>query len=150
MRVEIMKFGTVGAITFCLDSAILYVVDVTFHEPIIAKIIAAVIAATAAFLGNRYWTWRHRPHTSLAREYGRYAVANGAGLGIQLACLGIAHYGLGAIWPEVFQTVLAHMISANVVGMAIATTFRFWTYRTFVFKAAAPQPVAMASQPGRD
>ena len=28
---------------------------------------------------------------------------------------------------------LADNVSANVVGMAIATAFRFWTFRTYVF-----------------
>jgi putative flippase GtrA len=138
MRDEIAKFGVVGATTFCLDSAIYFVFRITLHEPLTAKTIAAVIAATVAFLGNRFWTWRDRPRSGLGREYALYAVANGIGLVVQLACVGISHYGLGSLWPETFRSVLADMVSGNVVGMAIATTFRFWSYRTFVFRPQGP------------
>ncbi len=32
------------------------------------------------------------------------------------------------------RSQLADIISANVVGMALGTMFRFWSYRRFVFR----------------
>lgn len=134
---EFAKFGVVGAVTYCLDTALLSLLLFTLGEPIASKIIAALVAGTAAFIGNRYWTWRHRSRSGLGREYALYAVANIVGIGLQVACLGLSHYGLGAAWPEVFQSKLADVISANIVGMVFGTLFRFWAYRTYVFREVA-------------
>ena len=81
---------------------------------LLAKTMSTVIAATVAFLGNRFWTWRHRERSGLRREYLLYFFFNAVGLGIGLACLAISHYGLGSIWPDVFQTQLADNISGTV------------------------------------
>lgn len=134
LKREFAKFGVVGAVTYCLDTALLSLLLFSIGEPITSKIIAALVAGTAAFLGNRYWTWRDRSRSGLGREYLLYAVANIAGIGLQVACLGVSHYGLGAVWPEVFQAKLADVVSANVIGMVFGTLFRFWAYRTYVFR----------------
>ena len=57
------------------------------------------------------------------------------GLGIGLGCLGISHYWLGSIWPAL-QSRLADNISAQIVGTAAGTLFRFWSYRRFVSATA--------------
>ena len=106
-----------------------------------------MIAATIAFIGNRFWTWRHRERSGLRREYLLYFFFNAVGLGIGLACLGISHYGLGSIWPDVFQTQLADNIAAQIVGTAFGTLFRFWSYRRFVFIAPAIPPATLPAAP---
>jgi putative flippase GtrA len=130
---ELGKFGTVGAVTYVLDTTILNLALSAGVNPLLAKTLSTAVAATAAFLGNRYWTWRDRARSGLHREYTLYFVFNVVGLGIGLACLGISHYVLGRVWP-VFTTQLADVISANVVGMVGGTLFRFWSYRRFVFR----------------
>jgi putative flippase GtrA len=102
-------------------------------ESLVAKTISTVVAATIAFLGNRFWTWRHSERSNPARQYAMFFVLNGVGLGIALGCLGVSRYGLGAIWPGVFHTALADNIASFVVGMGLGTLFRFWSYRRFVF-----------------
>lgn len=137
---ELGKFGTVGGIAFVIDIVLFNVlIEALDMERLTAKTISTTIAATFAFLGNRFWTWRHRERSGLAREYLLYFFFNVVGLGIGLACLAISHYGLGAIWPAVFKTLLADNISANLVGTAMGTTFRFWSYRRFVFVGPAAQ-----------
>jgi putative flippase GtrA len=129
---ELSKFGTVGGIAFAIDLAIFNVLLQAGFESLLAKTISTVLATTVAFTGNRFWTWRHREHTNMARQYTMFFLLNGVGLGIGLSCLAISHYGLGAIWPE-FQTPLADNISGQLVGTAVGTLFRFWSYRRFVF-----------------
>lgn len=137
---ELGKFGTVGAVAFVVDIVLFNVaVGALDMERLTAKTLATVVAATVAFLGNRFWTWRHRERSGLAREYGLYFFFNIVGLGIGLACLAISHYGLGSIWPGVFKSLLADNISANLVGAALGTMFRFWSYRRFVFVGPAAQ-----------
>lgn len=132
---ELGKFGVVGGTAFIIDTVTYGVLLNAGMETTVAKIIATVISATAAFAGNRFWTWRHRARSTLHREYVLYFTFNLVGLGITLAVLGFSHYVLGGIWP-VFTTPGADLIAAQLVGNAIATVFRFWSYRRFVFLAA--------------
>ncbi|MEV4617990.1 GtrA family protein [Asanoa sp. NPDC049573] len=138
---EFGKFGIVGGVAFLVDLVLFNLLISNAGEPpLLAKTISTVLAATLAFVGNRFWTWRHRERSGLRREYLLYFFFNAVGLGIGLACLGISHYVLGSFWPGVFQTTLADNLSAQIVGTAFGTLFRFWSYRRFVFiDAAAPQ-----------
>jgi putative flippase GtrA len=139
---EVGKFGIVGGVAYVVDTA-LFVMLVLVMESLTAKTLATAVAATIAFVGNRFWTWRHRARSGLAREYALYFTFNGIGLAIALAFLGVSHYGLGEIWPA-FQTPLADVISANVIGLAAGTSFRFWSYRRFVFKLPEPYDASLA------
>ena len=132
---ELSKFGTVGGIAFLIDSAIYNVLLPTGMETLVAKTVSTVIATTFAFFGNRFWTWRHRAHHHMARQYTMFFLLNAVGLSIGLACLAISHYGLGQIWPAL-QSPLADNISGQLVGTALGTLFRFWSYRRFVFPEA--------------
>lgn len=132
---ELSKFGVVGAIAYVVDTVV-FVLLLQVMETLVAGALATAVAATVAFLGNRFWTWRHRARTGLAREYVLYFTFNAIGLLIVLVVLGISHYGLGAIWPA-FQSSLADVVAKNVVGLALATSFRFWSYRRFVFRERA-------------
>ena len=51
---------------------------------------------------------------------------------IAMGCLGFSHYVLG------LTSKLADNISANGVGLVLATLFRFWGYKTLVFVAGKP------------
>jgi putative flippase GtrA len=132
---EVGKFGVVGAFAYLVDFTVFNLVLYATDEPIRAKIISTVVATTTAFIGNRFWTWRHAERKGLTREYSLYFLFNLVGLAIGLACLVISHTWLGAAWPF-FRSALADNLSANVVGVGLATLFRFWAYRRFVFRIA--------------
>ncbi|MCI4064262.1 GtrA family protein [Micromonospora sp. R77] len=145
---EVSKFATVGGLAFLVDFALFnYLASGQHLPPVAAKTISTVVAATLAFLGNRFWTWRHRERSHPAREYALFFFFNGVGLGITVGCLALSHYGLGAIWPAVFQTPLADNVASFLVGTGLGTLFRFWSYRRFVFVEAGT-PVVPA--PGHD
>ena len=145
---EVSKFGTVGGIAFAIDTAIFNVLLQADVETLLAKTISTVIATTVAFFGNRFWTWRHRVHSNMARQYTMFFVLNAVGLGIGLSCLAISHYLLGQIWP-VLQSRVADNISGQLVGTALGTLFRFWSYKRFVFRAApAAEPPTAESHAG--
>ncbi|WP_197087481.1 GtrA family protein [Micromonospora sp. HK10] len=143
---EMSKFATVGGLAFLVDFALFnYLASVRHVPPVAAKTIATVVAATVAFLGNRFWTWRHRQRSHPAREYALFFFFNGVGLGIAVGCLAVSRYGLGALWPGVFQTPLADNIASFVVGTGLGTLFRFWSYRRFVFVEAGTPAVPAPS-----
>ncbi|MBW6433171.1 GtrA family protein [Actinoplanes hulinensis] len=142
---ELGKFGLVGGFAFTVDFVLYNLLLRAGAETLTAKATSTVIATTIAFLGNRFWTWRDGDHTNMARQYTTFFVLNAIGLGIALACLGISHYGLGQIWPAL-RSPFADNISGVMIGTALGTLFRFWSYRRFVFRAAAaPVPAATPS-----
>ncbi|GIH09192.1 hypothetical protein Rhe02_72590 [Rhizocola hellebori] len=140
LKYELGKFGIVGGLAFILDAAINSTLLFNGMNENKAKIIAAVVSASAAFIGNRFWTWRDRERSGLAREYLLYFFFNAAGLGITLIVLNFSHSVLGSVWP-VFTTNMADFLSGQLVGTAFATVFRFWAYRRFVFLAPAAAEV---------
>ncbi|MGY0234571.1 GtrA family protein [Longispora urticae] len=133
---ELGKFGVVGGITFVVDSGIYAAGLALGWNTYAAKTLAVAVAATLAFLGNRFWTWRDRPKSGLHREYLLYFLFNAIGLGIALGCLWLSHSALGSVWPSVFDTEIADFIAANVFGLVLGTMFRFYAYRRWVFAAA--------------
>jgi putative flippase GtrA len=138
---EVSKFGIVGGIAFLIDSVIYNLLLPTGMETLVAKTISTVIATTFAFFGNRFWTWRHREHQHMARQYTMFFLLNAVGLGIALACLAISHHVLGQIWPAL-QSQLADNVSGLLIGTALGTLFRFWSYKRYVFREASLPPTA--------
>jgi putative flippase GtrA len=143
---ELGRFGVVGATAFVVDTLILNSVldpdaEITsLHGPLGAKAFATLFSASVAFAGNRLWTWRHRPRSGLRREYALYFVFNVVGLLIAETCLLLSHYGLGALWPDLFHTRLADNVAAQGFGLVLGTLFRFWSYRQIVFREHPDEP----------
>jgi putative flippase GtrA len=102
-------------------------------------VIATVAAMAVSYAGNRYWTFRYRQRSGVRREGILFFLLNAVGLVIQLACLGFATYLLGLHGKLSYNVAL-------VIGIALATLFRYWSYRTWVWRS---QPVARpaASRP---
>jgi len=140
---ELAKFGTVGALAFVVDTGLFNIIlHVAPHKPLTAKVVSTVVAASMAFVLNRAWSFRHRQRSSLRREYTLFFILNAIGLVIAVGCLGISHYLLG------FHSRLADNLSANGVGVALGTLFRFWSYRRYVWMApAAVEEAAIDGDP---
>jgi putative flippase GtrA len=132
---ELIRFAGVGGTAYIIDIGLFNLIYVGVGWPDwSAKIISTVVAMSAAFIGNRQWTWRERRGSAAAhRQYALYFFFNGIGLLIALACLW-ANTGLAQIWPQYFDTKLAVNIAANVFGVGLASIFRFFAYRTWVFR----------------
>jgi putative flippase GtrA len=125
---ELVKFGAVGGAAAVVDIALSNLLRFGIGlGPLTSKTLSVAAAATIAFLGNRYWTWRHRARSNLAKEYFLYFVLNAVGLLIALLVVGFTFYVLGLHGP------LAYNISANIVGLGLGTLFRFWSYKKWVF-----------------
>lgn len=139
---ELMKFGTVGAFAYVVDIGLYNLLRATVLEDrtITAKVVSVTVATGVAFLGNRHWTFRHRSDPGLARGFGVFALLNGIAMVITVIPLWISHYLLG------MTSLLADNISTNVIGTALATVFRFWSYRKWVF-VAPPEPAVPTEDP---
>ena len=131
---EMAKFGVVGVIAFVVDIGLFNLLrgltgsGPLADKPLTAKVISVVVATTVAYFGNRFWTFRHRARTSMRREYVLFFVLNGVGL-----LISVGPRGSPTTHSEASTSLLADNISANFVGVAIGTMFRFWSYRKWVF-----------------
>lgn len=135
---EIAKFGIIGMISFVIDvglfNLLLFGGGPFIGKPLTAKMVSVAVATTFAYFGNRFWTFRHRGRTNMGREYVLFFLLNGVAMLIAVGCLAFSHYVLG------FTSALADNISANVIGLALGTLFRFWSYRKWVFPAMPDDP----------
>jgi putative flippase GtrA len=122
---EIGKFGIVGIcstiITFAIQNALYGHVG-----PTTAIVTANAIATIFAYVGNRYWAFRHRKTANMGRETVLFIFFNVVGTLIQTAFVDTNHYVLGNHDRISFNI-------ATVVGIIFATLFRLICYRKFVF-----------------
>lgn len=156
---ELVTFGTVGVLNAIADFAVFNLLLPI--GPLKANLVSTFAATTLSYLLNRQWTYRHRARTTMHREYVLFFAFNLVGFLIQSAVLGLAKYGLG--FTEHNDRMAFNI--AKAAGVGVAMVFRFWSYRTFVFKkhptvatvdiapdpepapepAATPEPVAPAA-----
>ncbi|MBO2452025.1 GtrA family protein [Actinomadura barringtoniae] len=131
---ELAKFGSVGAIAFVITFGLGNGLHTGLGMgPLSSNGIATVVATTFAYVANRYWTFRHRDRTGLGREYVLFFALNGVGLVITEIFIGFTHYVLGLHGALAYNAAL-------IVGTGVATLFRFWSYKKWVFlPAEAPQ-----------
>lgn len=128
---EALKFGIVGGVNTVINYAVFNALALTVFVDgqLKATVIATIVATITSYLMNRHWTYRDRPKSAMRREYALFFLFNGAGLLIELGVLAAAKYGLG-------MTSLLALNVAKTGGVLLATLFRFWSYRTFVFQPA--------------
>ena len=131
---EIGKFGIVGIfstiITFLIQNALYGHVG-----PTTSVVLANAIATCFAYMGNRYWAFRHRKNANMGRETVLFIFFNVAGTLIQTAFVDFNHYLLNN------HDRISYNI-ATVVGIIFATLFRLFCYRKFVFNQVPPAGAA--------
>lgn len=140
---EASKFSVVGVANIFLDAGTFNL----FHfyvglGPLMAKVLASAVAITSSYLGNRHWSFRHRLHRGVMREYLAFAALSVVGSFIALGALAVARYWLG------IRGLIGLNLAAYVVGTGLAFVFRFWAYRRWVFPLSAPG--AHGAHPHRD
>jgi putative flippase GtrA len=135
---EVAKFGAIGAVGFIIDFGGF---NLLFYGPLAghlttSKIISGVAATTFAWVGNRMWTFRHRRNRPAHHEALLFFAVNGVGLVISTVWLNFTHDYLDA-------TSRAAVNLNTIIGIGLATIFRFWAYRQFVFRGehvGEPEP----------
>jgi putative flippase GtrA len=129
---ELAKFGVIGVIAAVVDlGGAAYLHGVLGVGPLTAKAIAIAAATVVSYVGNRFWTFRHRANHALIREWIVFVVLNLIGLLIAEATIGLTYYVLGLHGPVAYNL-------ASVTGTGLGTVFRYWSYKKWVFLAPAP------------
>ncbi|MBT2396786.1 GtrA family protein [Streptomyces sp. ISL-100] len=125
---EFAKFGAVGGLGLLVDLGVFNLVRHLTDLPVVrASIVATVVAIGFNYLGFRYFTYRERDKNRRTRELTLFLLFSAIGLVIQSGVLYAATYGFG--WDSPLQSNLFKFL-----GIGIATVFRFWSYRTWVFQ----------------
>lgn len=137
---EALKFGVVGGANTVINYVVFNALALTIfvNGQLKATVVATIVATITSYLMNRHWTYKDRPKAALRREYTLFFLFNATGLAIELGVMAVAKYGLG----------LNGLIAINIaktVGVLLGTAFRFWSYRSFVFRPA-PAPVSGDTQ----
>jgi len=139
---EVAKFGIVGGLAFVLTLVLVN----AFHSgagmgEIAATTLANVLATVFAFVGNKFWAFRHRKGSHWRRETILFFVFNGIGILITDGVVWLVHSGLGLTDNFSYNV-------ANIIGIGLATLFRLYCYRRWVFLYAEGQaPVAEQLEP---
>ncbi len=125
---EMAKFGLIGAVAFVLTA----VLNNAFHfglnfGPLTSFGVATIIAAVASYFANRHWTWAHKADDGIRRGLPLFMALSAVGLAISEAPVGVSEYLLG------FHSPLAFNISSTLIGTALGTVWRFWSFRRWVF-----------------
>ncbi|MGW0840540.1 GtrA family protein [Streptomyces sp. NPDC002787] len=135
---EAAKFGVVGALAFVVDNGGYNLLvfglpggtegGVMRAAPVQASVIATGAAALFSWVGNRYWTYRARHRDNLTQELTLFLFVNVVGVAITAGTVFASRHLLG------LESVLSDN-AARVFGWALATLFRFFAYRRYVFVA---------------
>jgi putative flippase GtrA len=125
------KFGIIGLVGVFVNNLI----DAWLHNgqgvgSTSAAVAAGALTTIMSYVGNRYWSFRHRERSGVGRETAMFFLLNGFGLLIQGATVALVTHGFG------WSTKLDNAIALNV-GIVLGTLFRFWSYRKWVW--AEPQ-----------
>jgi len=124
---EVAKFGIVGSLAFVLT---LILVN-AFHSgaglgEITATTLANVLATVFAFVGNKFWAFRHRKGSHWGRATLLFFFFNGIGILITDGVVWLVHSGIGLTDNYSYNV-------ANIIGIGLATLFRLYCYRRWVF-----------------
>ena len=129
LRREIAKFGAVGGAGVLVNIGVFNLIrHSTGLQTVRASIIATVVSIVFNYVGFRYFTYRDRDKAGRTREMGLFLLFSAIGLVIENGILYLATYGFG--WDSGLQSNVF-----KFVGIGVATLFRFWSYRTWVFRA---------------
>ncbi|MFF6993179.1 GtrA family protein [Streptomyces sp. NPDC010273] len=124
---EIARFGVVGGLGVGVNLAVFNLCRAVTSLPVVrCSLIATSVAIVFNYLGFRYFAYRQRdPHTA---EFALFCFFSIVGLIIENGVLYVAAYDFG--WDSPLQSNLF-----KVLGIVCGTLFRFWSYRTWVFRA---------------
>jgi putative flippase GtrA len=138
---EVAKFGTVGLAGVVVNVVAFNLIRRLWGlQTVRASVLATLISIVCNYVGFRYYTYRDRDTASRSRELGLFLFFSLVGLVIENSVLYAATYGLG--WDGPLQSNFFKFI-----GVGVATIFRFWSYRTWVFKALPPARPSPTIQP---
>lgn len=122
---QFLKFGTIGAIGFVADTAVVYA-TAPFVGPYVAGVISYILVGTMNWLLNRVWTYRHIRHGAAHRQVLAFLATNAVGFVINRG----TYFSLVASVPFCRQHLVVPLAAAAGTSMFI----NFFLSRRLVFR----------------
>lgn len=137
---ELAKFGAVGGAGLLVNLGVFNLVRNVTDLPVVrASVIATVVSIVFNYVGFRYFTYRDRDKSGRTKELTLFLLFSAVGLVIENGLLFAATYGFG--WDSPLQSNVFKFL-----GIGVATLFRFWSYRTWVFRALPVQEAVAGAE----
>ncbi len=141
---EVVKFGAVGGAGVLVNLLVFnFVRHVTDLQVVRASIVATIVAIVFNYVGFRYFTYRDRDKSRRTREMSLFLLFSAVGLVIENGVLYTATYGFG--WDSPLQSNIFKFL-----GIGLGTLFRFWSYRTWVFRTLPTRPPVTRAESFRE
>ncbi|MEU9100985.1 GtrA family protein [Streptomyces sp. NPDC048361] len=148
---EVAAFGVVGAVAFVVETASFNLLIVGSSSagggimrttPVLASVVATLLAMVVSWFGNRHWTYRTRRGAVDRREVAWFVAVNLAGMAVTAVPVFVSRElrGLGSPLSD---------NAARLIGWAAATVLRFVAYRTLVFTPAGKDPTPVPATVSR-
>ncbi|MFC4327784.1 GtrA family protein [Streptomyces andamanensis] len=138
---EVAKFGAVGGAGLLVNLLVFNLVRHTTGLQVVrASVIATIVSIVFNYIGFRYFTYRDRDKSGRTKELTLFLLFSAIGLVIENGVLYLATYGFG--WDSPIQSNVFKFL-----GIGIATLFRFWSYRSWVFRALPAHDTAAGAGP---
>ncbi|MCX4748657.1 GtrA family protein [Kitasatospora sp. NBC_01287] len=126
---EVGKFAVVGLIGIVVNFGVSNATIHATHWAVVrCSLIGTVVSILVNYVGYRYWVYRDSDAASRRREITLFLVFSGIGLLIENGTVWFTTYSLGLTGTLAYN-------ASKVAGTGVATLFRFFSYRTWVFKA---------------
>lgn len=151
---ELLKFLSVGAITFVSTVAIFFGLKWTVlpNNPVTANILAVLVSTILSYVLNREWSFSDRGGRPQHHEAALFFGVAGVGLALNQVPLWVSRYILDLRTPHVsfIAENFADLVSGTILGTLIATAFRWWAMSKFVFLHRPTQSAATADSETAD
>ena len=130
---EAARFGAVGLVGLVVvDSGANLLQYGAGMDRFSATAVATIVATALSFAASRYWTFRHRQRSGAGRETALFFAVNGIGVAITEGCVELAAASgrTGKFWYNI----------ALLGGIGLATVFRYWSYKRWIWPSVAAAP----------
>ena len=133
---ELIRFAVVGGTTFVIDNGVWYALKLTVLQDkvVTAKAIAVLVAVISSYVLSREWSFHTRGGRERHHEAALFFLVSGVGIGVNLLPLYVSRHVFD------LHSEIADFAAGSVIGMLLATGFKFWAMRKFVFPQADARP----------
>ncbi len=139
-----IRFALVGGTTFLIDNGVWYLLKLTVltDKVVTAKVIGVLVAIIASYVLSREWSFHTRGGRERHHEAALFFLVSGVGVAINIAPLWLSRHLFGLQSPvvSVMTEEIADFVSGSIIGMLLATGFKFWAMRRWVFPDAGARP----------
>ncbi|MQY16089.1 hypothetical protein SRB5_62810 [Streptomyces sp. RB5] len=130
---ELVKFAAVGGAGMVVNFLVFNLVHLRLDVPVgRANVISTSVAIAFNYLGFRHFAYRDSDRQGRRRELTLFLAFSLIGLVIETGTVFVTTY-----WFHWDSPVEVNVF--KFLGIAVASLFRFWSYRTWVFRAL-PEP----------